>query len=1409
MNARRIAIAAAFVLGIARAATAQSPIWIEGEAATSANVKLNLAGWGNKAILSGESWLHLAIDADKVGEDVPAEGAIVTYKFSAPEGGRYALWDRLGFEFARSPFEWRVDDQDWAKSSPETLTTDLMELDFFCEVAWLKLGDVKVSKGDHAIQIRIPKSKDDKGNLARVLYASDALLLHPGEFHPDGKVKPGEDGRDDRDKAAEAVVYRLPDPKSTAERTSVALKGLWTISRDDEQSPGEVAASIKELPGHPSWKGIDVPGDKNTLRPDLVFAHRVWYRARVDVPKTAEGRSFFLEFPQNNLNTTVYVNGTYCGFDKNPFARVRIDVSRAVKPGLNDVMVGIRDAWYGRSADPEDPLKLRKTFNLPKKFFSDGFQDLAYPIWNLPQSGLLATPVFVSPGRVYASDVFVKPSVATRSLAAEVTVANPSSRAASANVTCEAIDRDGKVAQGFPRVVVELKAGESKPVAVSGPWPSAKLWWPDDPAMYRLRTTVAVDGRPTDVSETAFGFREWSTRGKDFLLNGVPWHGWADTHSEESPKEWLDFYRKSQQTFMRFWGTTWQGMPPEEALSWLDENGVVVRRSGVLDGEAIGYNAVEHDEKLRKKCGSPIKMDLMENWRDQMVAQVKGERNHPSVMLWSIENEYLYINCINLHGGEMDLFEAETVKTADAVRKADPTRPSMTDGGGATKSNAMPVHGDHYTAGAFPEYPSIAYTPNTKGGGRGRWEWDQKRPRFIGEELFAEGFNPAYSYFGGEEVFSGKAGTRRAVGLLVRMMTEGARWTGNGAIHFWQGPSVAVGQYDANAPRAVFCRQWGWTFGYPSRNPRTYKIFNDTHSDEPIAFTRTLSIGGRVYSRIETTHRVAPGMAETIEEDLSFVEPPRGIQDSPRPDFLARTEGELVLSLAVAGKEVFRDLKAVSILPAPKVDATAAVAVYDPHGSARKFLGDSKAAFTAIESLDAIPEAARVILIGKDALSAREAESTRLAALAIEGKRVIVLEQAHPLKYQALRPAEMESASNEGRIAFVEDTAHPAMKGLQSKDFFTWGRDEVVYRDAYFKPTRGARSIVQCHDQLKRSALVEIPVGTGLLIVSQLRVGETLTDDAASRTLLANLLNHAATYVQAFRETASLIEGAPELAASLDAIGLKSSPASDPVAAISGSARLVVLNASPENLAKLSSNKDAVAKFKARGGYLVLVGVSPEGLESFNALVGVDHMIRPFRRERVTFPPTRDALGAGLSLGDVALYSSERIFPWQEGNFVASDTFTHVVDTDDVAPFASLFDRDSSAANMVNGFVSSDAWKYIVNVPAPEKPPLDFTLDFPKSRTIAEVEWIGNTFYCPRDQIRARLRRQGLRHLRGQADQRPADPRDRASEGRQDDHPEARRVGQAAGQGGGHGAGQHPPEARPHPGFRGQGPSRS
>lgn len=1331
-------------------AAASSYIWIESESA-KANVDPKIGDWGRPQFLSASNWLQISIEEDKVEKEAPASGVLLEYEFASPKTARYEVWNRIGFEFVRSAFEWRIDDGSWKTSSPEDLTTDLMEMGFWCEVAWLKLGEEQVANGAHRLQVRLPKSKDDKGKWQKILYASDALCLSEGPFHPNSRYKPDETGRAAADIAAEKQIFQIPEAK-LADRALLKLGGTWEIARDDEQLPGEVAEPIKELPKKPVWHAVQVPGDKNKVRPDLLFAHRVWYRTRVHVPASMAGRAFYLEFPYNNLNTTVYANGKYCGFEKNSFCAFQVDLTKAIKPGeVNEILVGIRDAWYGRSADPRRPLKLRKTFNYPVSLFSQGFQDMDYPLWNCSQSGILATPSFViAGGPVYVSDMFVKPSVAQRRLEAEVTLSNTTDREVAGEIRWEVVeDASGRVEHVFKPQTFKAAARQTQATTLSDSWTDPKLWWPDTPNLYRLRTIVVLDGKPADVKETIFGFREWGRQGTQFTLNGVVWHMWADLIGEHrSPQEWLAAYKKTFQRTTRIStsgqggeNARWLGLEPQDGLEFCDRNGVVVRRNTTLDGEAIGYQFSEGDPETRQQQnGSELKLALMKNWRDQCVAQVKGERNHPSIQVWSLDNEFVFINLINLLGNSpnMDRYEEEITKTHEAVMAADPTRSCMADGGGAMMKNTVPVAGDHYVATLDARYPDLAYEPFVEGGGRGRWKWDQQRPRFIGEDFFATGINPAdYAMWGGEVVFQGKAATRDAIAVCYRMLNEGYRWGGHyAAWQLWLGGEGGPAQYGASNPRAVLTRQWDWTFGSGQKVRRTFGIFNDTQYADPITFNRRLSINGEEVYAKSSTHNVAPGTAEKFEEEI------------PLPTAASRQEGELLLSLTIGGKEAYRDSKAVSILPRPVPSQLAAkdLAVFDPRGEAAQFLTTIKQQFTPVQSLEAVPSQARVLVVGSDAIESTNSTSTRLAVLASEGRAVIVLDQSNPLKYQAV-PAELELAPRskknefgseiptaEGRTAFIEDASHETLRGLKDKDFFTWGPDHLVFRNAYLKPTRGGKSLIQCGPRLEYSALIEVPVGKGVLYLSQLDMGGKLALNAVAQQILLNLIRCGAAYKLEYSPVAAATED-PQLSAAMDAVGLQYSKAADALAAVRDRAnKIALVSATPQNLKALASELPALQSFWERGGTLMLCGLTPEGLADFNHIVGVKHVIRPFRRERVTFPAVRNPLTAGLTTGDIVMLSGKRIFGWTADEYVASDVFTYVVDLEDLAPFAKS--DFPNYENIVNGFVSSDGWPLIIDFEYPKDgKPYEINMDLPQEETLVEYTHDPSVNYNPTTKI--------------------------------------------------------------------------
>jgi len=73
-----------------------------------------------------------------------------------------------------------------------------------------------------------------------------------------------------------------------------------------------------------------------------------------------------------------------------------------------------------------------------------------------------------------------------------------------------------------------------------------------------------------------------------------------------------------------------------------------------------------------------------------------------------------------------------------------------------------------------------------------------------------------------------------------------------------------------------------------------------------------------------------------------------------------------------------------------------------------------------------------------------------------------------------------------------------------------------------------------------------------------------------------------------------------------------------------------VIDASPENLKMLVQEQEKLRAFTDAGGWLMLWGLTPDGLAAFNELVGVEHVIRQFATEEVSMPIAKDTLMSGM-----------------------------------------------------------------------------------------------------------------------------------------------------------------------------------
>jgi beta-galactosidase len=461
------------------------------------------------------------------------------------------------------------------------------------------------------------------------------------------------------------------------------------------------------------------------------------------------------------------------------------------------------------------------------------------------------------------------------------------------------------------------------------------------------------------------------------------------------------------------------------------------------------------------------------------------------------------------------------------------------------------------------------------------------------------------------------------------------------------------------------------------------------------------------------------------------------------PPVTARTAGQFILTCGRAGKEVFREVKSVTVLdsnggPKPSL-AKGQVAAIDPAGLVAARLQSRGISFTAAGKFEDIPATARVVVIGPDALTARDATDPKWLSLAARGTRVLVLDQKHPLHYQAI-PADLTPSQYVGRVAFMENPSHPIFAGLEQDDFFTWSKDHVVYRNVYEKGSYGARSLAHCDEKLGYSAIAECGTGEGLLLLCQLAAGSKLAFDPVAQRLFDNMLAYCQTYQPLRRATAAIFNETRPAGKLLATSGLIYDKLPETIAAVRDAKhQIVIVDASAQNLQALAANLDLVKSFTGRGGWLFLWGLTPEGLPAFNKIVGVEHLLRPFERERVTLPPVRDPLLSGLTMRDVVMSSGETIMFGDK--FLAGDVFTHVVDYDDIAPFCEFPPPkhfyptmqepphpDNFPRNMVNGFTAADSWMYIFSL-YPDRSRVEFDLKLPREETTLQMDFVPNAFY--------------------------------------------------------------------------------
>lgn len=394
-------------------------------------------------------------------------------------------------------------------------------------------------------------------------------------------------------------------PQSNSVRTILDLSGIWSFRLSQDQA----------------WQNIAVPASYNDQSPDPEFRNHAglaWYRTRFTIPALLKGQRIFLRFDAVTHSARIFINGQETAAHRGGFLPFEVDLNGLAEPGsevLLEVEVDNRinhstlpigteggTAFFGSDNPGITAVEAGKRRQQEKGINLPAFDFFNYAGINRPVR-LCSTPLS------YIEDVTILPALSGDIRYCVETVG-------SGDITIDVFDADGQK--------VASASGAEGHFRISKP----HLWepWPGTPYLYTARIHFGED-----VYDQSFGIREVRIEGTQFLINGKPFHFHGPCKHEDSPFHGRGLDQCLNMTDINLYH--WLGANcfrtshypyAEEMYNLCDREGIVI----VDETPAVGMWADEH-----------YGWDLAPYHAEVLKALIRRDKNHPSVVVWSLGNE--------------------------------------------------------------------------------------------------------------------------------------------------------------------------------------------------------------------------------------------------------------------------------------------------------------------------------------------------------------------------------------------------------------------------------------------------------------------------------------------------------------------------------------------------------------------------------------------------------------------------------------------------------------------------------------------------------------------------------------------------------------------------------------------------
>jgi beta-glucuronidase len=438
-----------------------------------------------------------------------------------------------------------------------------------------------------------------------------------------------------------------PQDSDTRERKS--LNGLWQFRLDPEgagRSAGWFSGPL------PDSRDMAVPASFNDIAADAAvrdYFGDIWYQTSMWVPQGWQGRRIVLHFESATHRATVWVNdvevvsheGGYTPFEADITDHVTADQPVRITALINNTL-----HWQSIPPGVIEDTPAGKRQRYWHDFFN--YAGIHRTVW------LYATDL------THITDVTVTTDLDGDNGLIDYTVDTEGAD----DVETRVILRDAEGTE------VATNTGPTGTLSV----PNAHKWAPGNGYLYDLEVQLVREGTVVDSYHQSVGVRTVNVDGIRFLINGEPFYFTGFGKHEDLPvigKGHSDAYLVHDFELLKWIGAnsfrTSHYPYSEDVLDHADRQGIVIIDETAAVGLNMGLGGGIFGGQGYKTFSPETANDATREVHAQAIRElIARDKNHPSVVLWSIANE-----------PESDTEEAEKYfqPLFDVARQADPTRP--------------------------------------------------------------------------------------------------------------------------------------------------------------------------------------------------------------------------------------------------------------------------------------------------------------------------------------------------------------------------------------------------------------------------------------------------------------------------------------------------------------------------------------------------------------------------------------------------------------------------------------------------------------------------------------------------------------------------------------------------------------